>query len=184
MTEHVKVQKHELPIKTPRQFIVVIVLAFLVPIIAIVLLVSLITGGKGIDKTSPAMSPEAIAARIKPVGEVVVVDANAPKAEKTGKEIVKGICGACHATGAAGAPKIGDKGAWGKYIGEGLDHLVKNAIKGQGAMPPRGGSPDLSDFELARAIVFMANQSGASFREPAQPAAKPAGDDKGAAGKK
>jgi cytochrome c5 len=184
MTEHVEDHQHESPIKTPQQLVVVILLAFLVPIIGIVLLVSLITGGKGIDKASPAMSPEAIAARIKPVGEVVVVDANAPKAEKTGEEIVKGVCGACHTTGAAGAPKIGDKGAWSKRIGEGLDHLLKTAIKGEGAMPPRGGSPDLSDLEIARAIVYMANQSGASFKEPARPAVKPAGNDKGPAGKK
>jgi cytochrome c5 len=184
MTENVEDHQHESPIRTPQQLVVVILLAFLVPIIGIVLLVTLITGGTGIDKTSPAMSPEAIAARIKPVGEVVVVDANAPKAEKTGEEIVKGVCGACHTTGAAGAPKIGDKTAWKARLGLGLDGLTKSAIKGKNAMPARGGVPDLSDLEIARSIVFMANQSGASFKEPAQPAAKPAGDVKGAAGKK
>jgi cytochrome c5 len=81
------------------------------------------------------------------------------------------VCSACHATGALNAPKIGDKAAWGKHIGGGLEHLTQNAIKGTGQMPPRGGNPDLTDTEIARAIVFMANQSGASFKEPAAKAA-------------
>ena len=89
------------------------------------------------------------------------------KVEKTGKEIVETVCAACHASGALGAPKIGDKGAWAKHIGGGLDHLKQLAIKGNGAMPARGGNPDLSDIEVTRAIVYMANQSGASFKEPA-----------------
>jgi cytochrome c5 len=166
--------QHESPIKTPQQLIVVIALAFLVPIIGILLLASLITGDKTVDPTSPIMSPEAVAARLKPVGEVTLVDANAPKVVKTGQEVVTAVCGACHMTGAAGAPKIGDKAAWGPRIKGGLDTLVKSAIAGKGAMPARGGSPDVSDFELARAIVYMANQSGASFKEPAAPAATPA----------
>jgi len=91
MSEHGKHRRHQSPIKTPQQLITVVVAAFVVPIIGI--LVSLITGGKGIDKTQPAMSPEAIAARIKPVGEAMVADANARKVEKTGREIVTGVYG-------------------------------------------------------------------------------------------
>jgi cytochrome c5 len=173
--------QHESPIKTPQQLIVVVALAFLVPIIGIALLASFITGSKSVDPTSPAMSPAAVAARLKPVGEVTLVDPNAPKVVKTGQEVVTAVCSACHATGAAGAPKIGDKAAWGPRIKEGLDHLVKTAIKGENAMPPRGGSPDLSDFEITRAIVYMTNLSGASFKEPAAPAinaAAPAADAK------
>lgn len=178
MSEHVEDHKHESPIKTPQDLIGVIVLAFLVPIIGIALLVNYITASQAIDYTSPAMSAEAVASRIKPVGEVMVVDANAPKAVKSGEEIVTSVCGACHTTGAAGAPKIGDKGQWSRRIAEGLDALVKTAIKGEGAMPPRGGSPDLSDFEVARAVVFMTNKSGAAFKEPAAPTAKPAAESK------
>jgi cytochrome c5 len=173
MRENVEDHQHQSPIKTPQQLIVVIALAFLVPIIGIVLLVSFITGSKSIDPTSPAMSPQAVAARLKPVGEVTLVDPNAPKVVKTGEDVVKTVCSACHTTGAAGAPKIGDKAAWGPRIKQGLDGLVKSAIKGKGAMPARGGSPDLSDFELARAIVYIANQSGASFKEPAAPVDTP-----------
>jgi cytochrome c5 len=166
-------EAHSSPIKTPQQLIVVIVMAFLVPIIGILLLASLITGNKTADPSSPAMSPEAVAARLKPVGDVTLTDPNAPKVMKSGQEVVTAVCGACHTTGAAGAPKIGDKAAWAPRIKEGLDGLLKTALAGKGAMPPRGGSPDLSDFEITRAIVYMTNQSGASFQEPAAPADKP-----------
>jgi cytochrome c5 len=161
---------HTSPIKTPQQLVAVLVLAFVVPIAGIILLVSFILGNKTADPNSPEMAPAVVAARIKPVGEVTFVDANAPKVLKSGQEVVSAVCGACHGTGAAGAPKIGDKAAWGPRIKEGLAGLLKTAIAGKGAMPARGGSPDLSDLELARAIVFMANQSGASFKEPPAPA--------------
>jgi cytochrome c5 len=139
MSENVKDHQHESPIKTPQQLIAVVVLSFLVPIIGILLLASFITGNRSVDPNSSAMSPEAVAARLKPVGEVALVDPNAPKVVKTGEEVVKAVCSACHATVAAGAPKIGDKAAWGPRIKEGLDHLIKTAIKGENAMPPRGG---------------------------------------------
>jgi cytochrome c5 len=166
------------PIKTPKQLITVIVLSFLVPITLIVMLSQLLTTGINTNKDQPALTDAAVAARIKPVGIVAVTDPNAPKVEKTGKEIVDGACGACHATGALNAPKIGDKAAWGKHIAGGLDHLVQLATKGVGQMPPRGGNADLSDLEIARAIVFMANQSGASFKEPAAKAAPAKADAK------
>ena len=86
------------------------------------------------------------------------------------------MCGACHVTGALNAPKVGDKTAWAPHLGAGLEQLTQNAIKGVRQMPPRGGSPDLSDLEIARAVAYMANQSGASFKEPA---AKPAANAKG-----
>ncbi len=162
---------HESPIKTPQQLITVLVLAFVVPIAGIILLVSFILGNKAPDRNNPELSVAAVAARIKPVGDVLIVDANAPKVVQSGEDVVKGVCSACHATGAAGAPKIGDNAAWAPRIKAGLSDLVKSAIKGKGAMPARGGSPDLSDFEITRAIVLMANQSGASFKEPAAPAA-------------
>ena len=165
------------PIKTPKQLITVIVLAFVVPIAIIVMLSQLITTGVETDKDHPVLSGETVAARIKPIGQVEVTDPNAPKVEKSGKEVVDTVCGACHTTGALNAPKIGDKASWGKYISSGLERLTQIAIKGEKQMPPRGGSPDLSDTEIARAIVYMANQSGASFKEPvakAAPAAAPA----------
>ena len=171
--------EHTSFIKTPQQLLVVLLLAFLVPISGILLLVFLVLGEHGTDPA--ALEPGVVAARIQPVGTVEVIDANAPKVVKSGEEVVKAVCGACHTTGAANAPKIGDKGGWAPRLGVGLDGLTRSAVKGKAAMPPRGGVPDLTDYEIARAIVFMANQSGASFKEPAAPkeaAAAPAADAK------
>lgn len=173
------IEEHSSPIQTPKQLIVVILAAFLVPITVIIMLSQLVTTGIDASKKNPALNDEAVAARLKPVGQVEVIDPSAPKVEKTGKEVVEAVCGACHMTGALNAPKIGDKAAWGKLINEGLDKITKDAIKGIRQMPARGGNPDLSDLEVARAIVHMANQSGASLKEPAEkPAAAPAADKK------
>lgn len=167
-------EEHSTPIKTPRQLIIVVVLAFVVPIALIVMLSQLVTGSLSVDKGNPGMSDEAIARRIKPVGEVLVSDPSAPKVEKSGKQVVEAVCAACHATGALNAPKIGDKTAWAKLISQGLDAITANAIKGVRQMPPRGGNPDLSDAEVTRAIVYMANQSGATWQEPESKAASAA----------
>ncbi len=170
--------EHSSPIKTPKQLITVIVVAFVVPIAIIVMLSQLLTTGIDTDENQSAQSDEAVAARIKPVGQVEVADPNAPKVEKSGKEIVDAACSACHATGALNAPKIGDKAAWAPHLGLGLEHLTQMAIKGVRQMPPRGGSSDLTDVEIARAITFMANQSGANFKEPAATAAPAKADAK------
>ncbi len=167
-------EEHSSPIKTPKQLITVILLSFIVPIGLIVMLSQLLTTGlKTSDKTG-AMSAETVAVRLKPVGEVEVTDPSAPKVEKSGKEVVEAGCAACHSSGALGAPKIGDRAGWGSHVAHGLDHLTKNAIKGIKLMPARGGNPDLTDSEIARAIVYMANQSGANFQEPAAKPAAPA----------
>jgi len=77
--------------------------------------------------------------------------------ERTGKEIVEAQCIKCHGTGVGGAPKIGDRAAWTPRVSEGLDVVVRSAIHGHGAMPPRGGMADLTDDEVRRAIVYMFN---------------------------
>jgi cytochrome c5 len=170
-------EEHSSPIKTPKQLIIVVVLAFVVPIVLIVMLTQLVTGGAGFGKDHPGMSDEAIARRLKPVGEVVVMDASSPKTEKTGQQVVEAVCAACHATGVLNAPKVGDKDAWARRLAQGYQMLTQNAVKGMGQMPPRGGNPDLTDTEIARAVAYMANQAGAKFKEPESkpaPAAKPA----------
>ncbi len=175
---------HESPIKTPRQLITVILLSFAVPITLIGFLVAYVTGGKHGD-VPQAVKAESVAERIRPVAAVTVRDANAPKVFQTGEQVYKAICAACHDTGAANAPKMGDKTAWAPRIKTGFDELMKAAIKGKGGMPPKGGNPDLDDVEIARTIVFMANASGASFKEPAAPAAAvaPKPDEKKSAAK-
>lgn len=161
--------EHESFIKTPQQLIVVCVLSFVVPVVLIIMLAQFVLSAVGKDPAGA--TTEATMARIKPVAEVTVSAAGAGGAARTGEEIVKGVCAACHSTGAAGAPKLGDKAAWASRLGAGLNGMLQNAIKGKGAMPPKGGSTDLSDYELARAVVYMANQSGGSLKEPAAPKA-------------
>ena len=164
--------EHESPssfIKTPQQLIKIILLAFVVPIFGIVMLVQLVVQRPHADPA--ALSPEAIAARIAPVGQVEFGEpgAAAGGGPRSGEETVKAICAACHIAGAAGAHKIGDKTAWGAVAKKGLNGMLAIAVKGVKAMPPRGGGADLSDYELARAIVFMVNQSGGGLKEPPAP---------------
>jgi len=163
--------EHQSFIKTPKQLITVVVLAFVVPIALIVLLTQLAMRHSGVDREDPAYSEEAVAKRLKPVGEVAIADAGGAATEKTGQQVVEAVCGACHATGALNAPKIGDKDKWKPLIAEGHDQLTQTAIKGIRAMPPRGGNAELTDAEVARAVAYMANQAGASFKEPAAKAA-------------
>jgi len=171
VTEH---DQHSSFIKTPQQLVVVILLSFLVPIIGIVLLVQLVVSKPGADPN--ALSSEAVAARIQPVGRMEFGAPAAAPGARNGESIVKTTCTTCHQAGVANAPKIGDANAWGPVIRRGLKEMLANAIKGKGAMPPRGGDASLTDDELARAIVYMANQSGGKLKEPAAPkrAAKPA----------
>jgi cytochrome c5 len=109
--------------------------------------------------------------RLQPVGTVVVKAAAAGGGEpRTGEQLYQAACNACHGAGTLGAPKFGDAAAWGPRIKTGYDALMASATKGKNSMPARGGS-DASDFELARAVVYMANKGGASFPEPKAPAA-------------
>ena len=176
---------HVSPIKTPKQLVTVIALAFLGPIAIIVLVSHFVSNIRSVDKDSPAMAYEAVAKRLKPVGEVVFADAagTAAKGPRSAEEIYTAICSACHASGAAGAPKFGDKGLWAARLKKGQTTLVASAIKGLNAMPPRGGGADLSDLEMEQVVVYMANQAGAAFKAPAAPAPSKAASAAGVAGK-
>lgn len=161
----------ESPIKTPKQLIIVIVASFVIPIALIVMLVSLVTGGKHVDEQGLALKPESIAERIKPVAAINLKAADGPRVFLTGQEVYAQNCKACHDSGVANAPKFGDKAAWAPLLKEGFDTLLKDSIKGVRGMPPRGGNSDLSDYEMARAIVYMTASAGGTFKEPAAPAA-------------
>ncbi len=118
-----------------------------------------------------------MAERIKPVGEVNLpgADLSAPVAEaaaavaaapaepKSGDVVYNGICAACHATGIAGAPAIGNKDAWAPRIAQGSDVLHQHAINGfqgsTGFMPPKGGGVAFSDQEVMNAVDYMVGQS-------------------------
>lgn len=168
--EQEHIEEHSSPIKTPKQLIVTVVLAFVVPIAIIILLVNMVVSGTKTGAGSDALSGEAVARRIAPVAGFELVDANAPKVFKTGEQVFAAVCTACHTAGVAGAPKMGDNAAWAPFIKAGYDEMLKVALHGKGGMPAKGGNPALSDYEVARAVVYMANKSGASLEEPAAPA--------------
>ncbi|WP_158935280.1 cytochrome c5 family protein [Burkholderia sp. S171] len=163
---------HGVPIKTPGQLIAAIVAGFAVPIVVIVLLAVYVNNTTRTGAGTDGLSDTAVAARVAPVAQVDIRDANAPRVYKTGEEVFKAVCTTCHTAGVAGAPKFGNAGDWAPRIAEGYDTLLHNALNGKGGMPARGGtSPDdYSDFEISRAVVYMANDGGAKFAEPAQPA--------------
>ena len=167
---HAVHEVHEGPIKTPKQLAVAVLASFVVPIIVIILLANYVNFGAKPAAGSTGMTAETIAARLAPVGRVEVRDANAPVVLKTGQQVTEAVCAACHVSGAAGAPKIGDAAAWGPRIKTGYDALLNSVIKGKGAMGAQGGG-DYSDIELGRAVVYMTSQAGGKFAEPAVPAA-------------
>ena len=168
-------------IKTPTQLIVVIVLAFVVPIAAIFTIIHFVAGGDK-SRASAAMSDKAVAARIKPVGSTPdiekgpspLVPAPAPVAvvaaaadtgaaaapsAPNGKALYDANCQACHAAGVAGAPKLGDKAGWAPRMGVGVAALQASAIKGKNAMPPKGGNLSLSDADVKAAVDYLVAQS-------------------------
>jgi cytochrome c5 len=164
-------EAHASFIKTPQQLITIVVLAFVVPVVLIILLAKAVVSMRAPDPA--VLAPEAVAARIKPVADVVIQAGGGASASsaKSGEEVYKAVCSVCHQTGVANSPKFGDKGEWAARIKQGRDTLVTAAISGIRGMPPRGGNPNLSDDEIARAVVYMANAAGANFKEPEAPAA-------------
>jgi cytochrome c5 len=169
MSEH-KTPEHTSLIKTPKQLIIVVVLSFIVPVLVIVMLAQLAVDGKR-KPADTAAAEEAIAKRIKPAGDIVVVAAGGSQELRNGKAVYESVCTACHATGVLNAPKLGDKVAWSKLIAQGQNKITADGMKGVRQMPPRGGNPDLSDVEFARAVAYMANQAGANWKEPEAPEA-------------
>lgn len=162
----------EKPPTTVGQFVIALLGSLLMPLLVIYLLVQLVLGIQSqhhVD-ADPKLAEAAVLKRIEPVGQVALKETGSAAVAKSGEQVVGEICSACHGVGALGSPKIGDAGAWGPRIAQGYDTLVKHAISGIRAMPARGGNADLSDTEVAAAVAFMANKSGASFKEP-KPAA-------------
>lgn len=166
--------EHQSLIRTPKQLVAAVTGFFLVIVIGIILLVVFATNDRLTGAGTNSQSAEAVAERVRPVAEegFTLVDANAPKVLQAGNAVYAAVCAACHDSGAAGAPKLGDNGAWSARLAQGYDTLLKHAIEGIRAMPAKGGNPDLDNLEVARAVVYMTNKSGASFKEPA--AAEPA----------
>lgn len=147
-----------------------VILMALVAFTVIVFISARTIGGNAFEKMQN--SPKAVLQRIQPVGQVrvgkadQVVVAAAPAASteagagKSGEQVYNSACVACHASGVAGAPKVGDKAAWEARLAQGMDALLNVSIKGKGAMPPKGGNASLSDEELKSAIEHMLKKSG------------------------
>ncbi len=91
------------------------------------------------------------------VGAVACASALAQTGERSGKQVVEEQCVKCHQAGVNGAPRIGDRDAWIPRMKQGLDALVRAAIRGHGGMPARGGRADLTDGEFRAAILYMFN---------------------------
>ncbi|MBX3599063.1 MAG: cytochrome c5 family protein [Rubrivivax sp.] len=161
---------HEGPIRTPKQLVWTVVAAFVLPVVIIILLVNYVAWDSKPAAGSGGLGPEAVAARIQPVGTIELRDASAPAVLRSGEQVYNAQCAACHAAGVAGAPKFGDNGAWAPRIATGYEALLNSVIKGKGAMAAQGGG-DASDFELGRAVVYLINSSGGSLPEPQAPAA-------------
>jgi len=175
--KHDSAEAHEGPIKTPKQLALAVVFALVVPVVIIVLLASYVTEGPKPAAGSVGLEEQATAARIQPIGSIELKPVTVAGVPRAGEEVFNGQCSACHATGAAGAPKFGDTAAWGPRVKTGFEALLNSALKGKNAMPAQGGG-QFTDYEVSRAVVYMANKGGAKFDEPKAPAAAASAADK------
>lgn len=192
-------EEHHAIVRTPKQLLLLVFFAFAVPVAVLVMLAILATSISRFGADHPAMTDEAIAQRIKPVGEVILAEGGAPEAAPAaapagapaagaapstaapaqapapaaappspaepakgtataaadGKAVYDKVCMACHATGLAGAPKAGDKAAWAPRLKEGMETVYQIALKGKGAMPPKGGAVQMSDAQIKAAVDYM-----------------------------
>lgn len=135
----------------------------------------IVLAGKLTSGVSDYKPEEIVLENIKPVGQVYIAGESEPEpaadtamaaagdagsaGPKSGEEIYNGSCMACHATGAAGAPKLGDAALWAPRIATGIDAMLATAIKGKGAMPPKGLCMACSDAELQSAIEYIVSKS-------------------------
>lgn len=147
-----------------------VILSILGFVLAIILLAKLGQGFRGAPALDEATAEDQTLMRIKPVGQVVVGEPQAPVGSRGGEAVFTAVCAACHATGIAGAPKVGDSAAWGPRIAQGYEVLVTHALNGfqgkAGNMPAKGGGADLTEDEVKRAVAYMANKGGANFTAP------------------
>jgi cytochrome c5 len=160
-TSHAE-EDHTGPVKTPKQLLLTVFFSFVAPIFVIIGLVLYVTSDKKPEAGAVNME-KAIAMRIQKIGSVEVRDAN--RELKSGEEVFKAQCAACHAAGLAGSPKLGDLAAWAPRIKTGYETLLTSAVKGKNAMGAQGGG-DYETLEIGRAVVYMANASGAKFEAP------------------
>jgi len=148
-------ESHE---KLPKLFWIQLALA------AIIGIIFLTTPSKHNEESSSSSEAkvETASKNLKPVGNVATkTSAEVTSAKsRSGEEVYKASCLACHAAGIADAPKPDDKAAWEPRVATGLDAMIKTAIEGKGAMPARGGNPAVTDEEIKAAILYMTDMAG------------------------
>lgn len=160
MAEH-----HEMTKTTPMEFLSALLGGLFAPLLAIALIVGLVVSiqARQVDKDTTAAIDKANRERIQPIGQSLAIDPNVPHVDMTGEQVFNNVCTNCHGSGALGSPKFKDKALWAPRIAKGWDTLLQHAMNGFNKMPARGGEPDLTDLEVARAIAYMANAAGAKF---------------------
>ena len=177
MSDHDE-QDHTGPIKTPAQFLWVVLFSFVLPIFIIIGLVYYVgAANKPAEGSSDLL--KSVAEHIQKVGIVEIRDAN--RELKSGEQVFKAQCTTCHTAGALGSPKFGDVAAWSPRIKKGYDALLVSALKGKGNMGAQGGG-EFDDVEIGRAVVYMANAGGAKFAEPKAPTTSAASSENSAQG--
>ncbi|TCJ14927.1 cytochrome c5 family protein [Parasulfuritortus cantonensis] len=170
MTDH-----HEMTPTTVKDFLLALLGGLAAPLLAISMIVGLVVSiqARQTDSNPADVSDQEVRERIQPIGNSVAIDPNKPHIDMTGEQVYTEVCSACHGSGALGSPKFKDTAAWGKRITQGYDTLLLHAFNGIRKMPPRGGEPDLTDLEVARAMVYMANAGGAKFEAVLQKEVEP-----------
>lgn len=158
---------HAAPRATGIKKITTILVLVGLPILVIGSLVAYYKAQNG-GQVAASMSEEAVARRIQKVGILQLGESK--REPKTGEEVYNAQCTTCHAAGLVGAPKFGDAAAWAPRIGTGYSALLNSALKGKGNMAAQGGGA-FADFEVGRAVAYMANAAGAKFEAPAAPEA-------------
>lgn len=169
MSDNHNEEAHTGPVTNPTQLLWASVASFVVPVFGIIGLVYFVTSDFK-PAAGSSNAEKSISERIQKVGAVDIKDAN--RALKSGEEVYKAQCAACHAAGVAGAPKFGDTGMWGSRLKTGYASLLSSALKGKGAMGAQAGG-EFENIEIGKAVVYMANASGGKFPEPQKPAAAP-----------
>lgn len=133
----------------------ILVVTIVVALLLIVVVWPLSMMGKG---SAPGAANDEAEARIQPVAKFELASAPATKSDgkpRDGVTVYNSVCMACHGSGAAGAPKAGDKAAWAPRIATGMPALLKSATNGKNAMPPKGGAADLTEAELKGAVEHL-----------------------------
>ena len=148
------------------QFLVIMFIGFILPISLIIIDTN--KSQSPAPQEDPKVAETKAKENIQPVAKVELAQAVAEGSAsggKSGEEVYKAVCSMCHQAGMLNAPKFGDAQAWAPRISQGYETLVQHALKGIRSMPAKGGNPSLSDAEVAGAVLYMTNSSGANFKK-------------------